>query len=53
VQRCDQIIVLQGGAIVEHGSSAELLRQNGTFAGYWASQFGREHRPAPELSVIG
>jgi ATP-binding cassette, subfamily B, bacterial len=44
VQRCDQIVVLQGGAIVEHGSPMELLRRNGAFAGYWRSQFGREHR---------
>jgi ATP-binding cassette, subfamily B, bacterial len=51
VQRCDQIIVLQGGAIVEYGSPAELLRQNGAFAGYYRSQFGREREPASDLAV--
>jgi ATP-binding cassette, subfamily B, bacterial len=53
VQRCDQIIVLQAGAIVEHGSPAELLQENGAFAGYWRSQFGREQDFASELTIAG
>ena len=52
VQRCDQIIVLQGGAIAEYGSPAELLRRDGAFAGYWRSQFGHEQRPVSELAIV-
>jgi ATP-binding cassette, subfamily B, bacterial len=53
VQRCDQIIVLQGGAIVEYGSPAELLQQNGAFAGYHRSQFGRDDASVSELATAG
>ena len=51
VRRCDQIIVLQGGAIVERGSPAELLRQDGAFAGYYRSQFAQQH-PSHEQAAI-
>ena len=40
VARCDRIVVLQAGAIVEHGTLGELLRRDGVFAGYYRSQFG-------------
>jgi ATP-binding cassette, subfamily B, bacterial len=59
VQRCDRIVVLQEGAIVEQGSPAELLRRGGIFAGYCRSQFAAEPAAAapadaaPELSLIG
>ncbi|MGH7114837.1 MAG: ABC transporter ATP-binding protein [Stellaceae bacterium] len=52
VQRCDRIIVLQGGAIVEDGSLAELLRRGGVFAGYYRSQFAPEHAPASTAAII-
>ncbi len=53
VRRCDRIIVLQGGAIVEQGGFTELLRRDGVFAGYYRSQFAPEHIPRPEIAVIG
>jgi ATP-binding cassette subfamily B protein len=53
VQRCDRIVVLQDGAVVEHGSLAELLRRGGVFAGYYRSQFASEHLPAPEAAIVG
>jgi ATP-binding cassette, subfamily B, bacterial len=53
VQRCDRIVVLQNGAIVEQGSLAELLRYNGVFAGYYRSQFASEHIPAPAVAIAG
>ncbi len=43
VQRCDRIVVLHAGGIVEQGSLAELLRRDGVFAGYYRSQFAPEH----------
>ncbi len=53
VQRCDRIIVLQGGAIAEEGSLAELLRKNGVFAGYYRSQFAAQHDLAAEAAIVG
>ena len=42
VQRCDRIIVLRDGAIVEQGTLVELLRRNGVFAEYYRTQFAPE-----------
>ncbi|MGH7047070.1 MAG: ABC transporter ATP-binding protein [Stellaceae bacterium] len=39
VRRCDRVLVLRGGVIVEDGSPAELLRRDGVFAGYHKTQF--------------
>lgn len=36
----DDIIVLEGGQIVEHGTHCALLRRNGTYAALWAAQHG-------------
>ena len=49
VQRCDRIVVLQGGALVEQGSLAELLRRDGVFAGYYRSQFSSERSTPTDL----
>jgi ABC-type multidrug transport system fused ATPase/permease subunit len=53
VRRCDRIVVLQAGGIVEQGSLAELLRRDGVFAGYYRSQFAAEHAPGAEIAVAG
>jgi ATP-binding cassette subfamily B protein len=34
----DEIVVLDGGAIVERGTHAELLRLNGRYAALWSAQ---------------
>jgi ATP-binding cassette, subfamily B, bacterial len=39
VRRCDRIVVLRGGVIVEQGTLPELLRCDGTFAKYYRTQF--------------
>ena len=44
VQRCDRIIVLREGRIVETGTFAELLRHAGVFAEYYRTQFAPEER---------
>jgi ATP-binding cassette, subfamily B, bacterial len=44
VQRCDRIIVLHEGRIVETGTFAELLRHAGVFAEYYRTQFAPEER---------
>jgi ATP-binding cassette, subfamily B, bacterial len=47
VQRCDKVVVLRDGGIVEAGSPAELLRRGGVFAGYCRTQFAPERDLAP------
>jgi subfamily B ATP-binding cassette protein MsbA len=42
VERADRIVVLVGGEIVEMGSHAELLEQNGTYASLYHLQFASE-----------
>jgi ATP-binding cassette subfamily B protein/subfamily B ATP-binding cassette protein MsbA len=39
VRRCDLILVLKDGVIVEAGKLDELLRRKGVFADYYATQF--------------
>jgi ATP-binding cassette subfamily B protein len=51
VRRCDAIVVLRDGVIVERGGLAELLQQNGVFAEYYRTQFAPEHRPQPGAAV--
>ena len=50
VRRCDRIVVLRDGAVVETGTYAELLRRDGVFAGYYRTQFAPEH-DAAELAA--
>jgi ABC-type multidrug transport system fused ATPase/permease subunit len=42
VRRCDRIVVLRDGAIVEAGTLPELLRRDGIFAEYYRTQFAPE-----------
>lgn len=42
VERADRIVVLVGGEIVEMGSHAQLLEQNGTYASLYHLQFASE-----------
>jgi ATP-binding cassette subfamily B protein len=38
VVHADEIIVLQAGMVVERGTHASLLRQQGRYAGFWVAQ---------------
>ncbi|MBF9048501.1 ATP-binding cassette domain-containing protein [Roseobacter sp. HKCCD9010] len=40
IAKMDRILVLDNGRIAEEGSHAELLAQNGLYAGFWARQSG-------------
>ncbi len=40
IARMDRIVVLDDGGIAEQGTHAELLAQNGLYAGFWARQSG-------------
>jgi ATP-binding cassette subfamily B protein len=51
VRRCDEILVLRDGVIIERGGLTELLRQDGVFAEYYRTQFAPEHRPQPNSMV--
>src|SRR5215467_10341792 len=51
VRHCDQIVVLDGGRIVEAGGFAELLRRDGLFAQYYRTQFAPERQQDAELHI--
>ena len=51
VRYCDQIVVLDGGRIVEAGGFAELLRRDGLFAQYYRTQFAPERQQDAELHI--
>ena len=51
VRRCDRIIVLRDGAIVEQGALPELLRRDGVFAEYYRTQFAPEAEAEAEIRV--
>ncbi len=51
VRRCDRIIVLRDGAIIEQGTLPELLRRGGVFAEYYRTQFAPEAEAEAELRV--
>jgi ATP-binding cassette subfamily B protein/subfamily B ATP-binding cassette protein MsbA len=51
VQRCDRIVVLRDGRIVETGTFAELLRHAGVFAEYYHTQFAPEDRLDAQFGV--
>ena len=51
VRRCDWIIVLHDGVIVEQGTLLELLRHNGYFADYYRTQFAPEEEHANEIRL--
>ena len=40
IQRCDRIVVLNRGAIVEEGDHASLLAKGGLYAELWRSFVG-------------
>jgi ATP-binding cassette subfamily B protein/subfamily B ATP-binding cassette protein MsbA len=51
VRRCDRIVVLHGGAIVEEGTLPELLRRDGFFAEYYHAQFAPQEERAEQIRV--
>jgi ATP-binding cassette, subfamily B, bacterial len=51
VRRCDRIIVLRDGAIVEQGTLPELLRRGGVFAEYYRTQFAPEAEAEAEIPI--
>jgi ATP-binding cassette, subfamily B, bacterial len=51
VRRCDSIVVLEGGVIVEQGTLPELLNRDGFFAGYYRTQFLPQEENADKMRV--
>jgi ATP-binding cassette subfamily B protein len=42
IRHADQIIVLQGGRIVQKGSHEELLKEGGLYKALWVVQLGAD-----------
>jgi len=51
VRRCDRIVVLHGGVIVEQGTLPELLHLDGFFAEYYRTQFAPQETGAEQIRV--
>ena len=45
IRNADQVIVLDGGTIVERGTHASLMASRGTYYGLYMSQFRRQSSP--------
>lgn len=52
VLRADQIVVLDGGRIVDVGRHEELLERGGLYTQLYREQFGAESLPAREFSPV-
>jgi ATP-binding cassette, subfamily B, bacterial len=51
VRRCDRIVVLREGTIVEQGTLAELLHRDGFFAEYYRTQFAPAEEHPKQISL--
>jgi ATP-binding cassette subfamily B protein/subfamily B ATP-binding cassette protein MsbA len=51
VRRCDRILVLRDGGIVEQGGFSDLVEQGGVFADYYRTQFA-ERDPQPVAASL-
>lgn len=52
VVHADEIIVLDTGTVVERGTHASLLRQQGRYAAFWSAQHPELERPAALAAEI-
>jgi ATP-binding cassette, subfamily B, bacterial len=47
IREADQILVIDGGRVVEAGRHADLLRSGGLYADLYQTQFARQEAPTP------
>ena len=50
IRNADVIVVVRAGQIVEQGSFAELMRQQGAFSALYRTQFSEEEEPQRAVS---
>ena len=53
IQHADQVLMLNAGQIVERGTHAELLANQGPYYELYMSQFRREEEPVPVVGDRG
>jgi ABC-type transport system involved in Fe-S cluster assembly fused permease/ATPase subunit len=51
IMDADQILVMDGGRIVERGAHRELLERNGAYAQMWSLQQQEESQKSPEAAI--
>ena len=49
IKDTDQVVVLEGGRVVERGTHADLLAEDGLYANLWAVQAGEIDDLPPEF----
>jgi ATP-binding cassette subfamily B protein len=47
IREADQILVVDGGRIIEQGQHADLLGENGLYADLYRTQFARQEAAEP------
>ncbi len=51
IREADEILVINGGEVVERGTHKELLARKGVYYNLYMSQFKGQHQPIAELGV--
>jgi ATP-binding cassette subfamily B protein len=53
IREADQILVVEGGRVIERGQHADLLAADGLYADLYRTQFARQETLVPAVSVPG
>jgi ATP-binding cassette subfamily B protein len=53
IREADQMLVIEGGRVIERGQHADLLAADGLYADLYRTQFARQEAVTPPASVAG